>query len=182
MKHRLKRLSRTTLVAFGTVAIAALAWFAAGVVEGTGTTHTGKGRAIPIALTVTESPNEGLVPVGQGTEGGYTENQLVNAAFINANGVFQISGYQVTVTTSNETECKASEWIRIIGGEGVNGEGEGSASLTYSSPLHTVKHGEEEQLPDIADLRLQPHTGTEEAPAGCESVELKIHVVAQTKG
>jgi hypothetical protein len=174
IKRRARRAGTTTLALTGVLTAVAFAWLAVPLLEGEGSSKTGK-HAAPqtLALTVTESPATGLTPMGQV---GGVEKEEVSAVGENTSGAaFHVTGATVTTTDSNEVGCPVSNF-KVSGGSGISGERLGTAAVTYETPVAIAATSKAPiTLSKLAEIRLAAG-----APTACEEVTFKVKVVAAT--
>jgi hypothetical protein len=149
---RMKRLSVTTVGLVGLFTAAALAWFALGVIEGTGVTHAGKGSPtnIPVKVVVAE----GVTP---------TQEEPIEHIAIESSDpqTIELTSMHFSITTGSEATCPASNFS-IVGVSGFE-VGKLVKGETYT-PHYMNKYK--------FNLKM-----ASAAPEACEGVEVKVHVV-----
>jgi hypothetical protein len=168
--RRFKRISRATGALLGVLTAVGLAWFVVGVIEGEGTTKTGKaGTTASVPVAVTFAPAEGLTPEGQP---GGIESQKVSGTFTlpEVSVATKVYGVKASVKDSSEGACPASNFALSMGaGEVV----EGSAFGLYA-PIE-AKPNVLATLANVATMKLAAA-----APTGCENVTSSVKLVAVT--
>jgi hypothetical protein len=170
MKRHMKRLSVTTVGLVGLFTAAALAWFALGVIEGTGTTHAGKGSAsiIPVKVVI----HEGVTPTQEEPIEEITVENTANPNMI------EVTSMHPTITTGNEAACPASNFSIVPDGPESFAATKFWTGVEERPHYENVNAGESKNLvgpgptSEMANLKMAAN-----APTGCEGVEVKLHVV-----
>jgi hypothetical protein len=145
-----------------TASIAMAAWFTLGLIEGTGSTKTGKSTATTVNVKVVI--HEGVTPTQEEPIEQVTVENTANPM-------------TPTITTSNEGACPASNFSIVPDGP------ESFAGTKFWSGIEEKPHyenvnaGETDNLVgpgpsrEMANLKMSAA-----APTGCENVEVKMKV------
>ncbi|HEY2182474.1 MAG TPA: hypothetical protein VGH09_12455 [Solirubrobacteraceae bacterium] len=143
-----------------TASVAMAAWLVLGLISGEGTSKTGKASTTaPVTATISFTPSEGLVPEDS-AEG--VKAEKVQAAIPAEPQAYEVKGWKVKLTDTNEAACPTSNFKLVSEKEKLGGgkaEGNGGSELSF-----------EEQNPDKVKVS--------EAVSGIEVVQVKIATTA----
>jgi len=177
---RMKRVSFGTLTLVGLFTAAAMAWFVLGLVEGTGTTTTGKSTAstVPIKVTMETGVLTPTAPIVMEAGNPYIGVPISLEVENTAPGAvaFSVTSVGFAITTSNEGACPASDFNVNVGQYAglpefrMFWEGKPNTHAPVVIPAGVVTNLNQ-VLPAGGALKL---TMSPSAPTGCETVQVSV--------